>query len=317
MRHLSVMLLAVFLFCAVVPSQSLAAWPDGKTITMVVPFAAGGNSDIVARALIPQLEKVLNTRVVVRNVGGGAGTLGAAEVAKAAPDGLTIGYLPTGPYLIQPLLRNLPYTSESFTPIGLVTNTPYVFMVSEKSPFKTLEDVRKAVTKDPDKYAIGSSGPGTMPHLASLAMITSLGGKVKHIPDRSTAEGMKSLAGNVVQFFSDTVTLIRMFDVRPLGIFSETRFPSYPDLPTMKEQGYDLEFSIWGAVFAPAGLSGEEQQKLTEAVREAVNSPEFTEIARKNDIMVQHLEGEALVKFCEDEKVKAQKMVDEFGLARK
>lgn len=314
MRKICIIFLTVLLFGFASPSQ--AAWPDGKNITLIVPFAAGGNTDIVARALVPHLEKALQTNIVIRNVSGGAGTLGTAEVAKAAPDGLTIGYLPTGPFILQPLLRKLPYDMSSFTPIGLVSNTPYVFMVADSSPFRSLEDIRQALAKNPDGYAIGSSGPGTLPHLASLAMISALGGKARHIPDRSSAEGMKSLGGGVVQFFSDSISFLRSYSVRALGIFSDTRSPAYPDLPTMKEQGYDLTFSIWGGIFAPRGVSSEVVARLEAALRQAVESPEFQEVAQKNDMTAQYLDAAALQEFCLSQHSEAATLIQKLGLKR-
>lgn len=308
------LILLVFTVACFLSSSPAMAWPD-KMITMIVPFAAGGNTDIVARAIVPAMEKALNTNIIVRNIGGAAGTLGTAELARAKADGYTIGYIPTGPAILQPLLRKLPYSMDSFTPVGMISKTPYIFMVAKDSPFTSVADVKAAIRSQ--SLAHGSSGPGTLPHMASAAMINALGGSAKHIPDRSSAEGMKSLAGGVVQFFSDSESFLQAYDVRALGIFADERSAAFPDVPTMKEQGYDLQFSIWGGIFVPKGVPADVIAKLEKAVKAAVESPEFKDIAQKNQIILHFLDSAAFSSYCEAESVTKRELVKTLGLQPK
>lgn len=301
---------AIFLLAA---ATVQAAYPD-RTITMIVPFAAGGNTDMVARALVPSLQKELGVKIIVKNVGGAGGTLGTAELAASRPDGYTIGYLPTGPVVLQPSIRKLPYTPEKLQAVACVSDTPYVFMVKSDSPMNNLADAGKALAANPGKLAYGSSGPGTLPHLASAAMVAALGGQAKHIPDRSSAEGMKSLAGGVIQFFTDSTSFLPAFDVKALGVFSAVRNPDYPDIPTMKEQGFDLEFSIWGGVFAPAGTPPDVVERLDKAVQAAVNTPEFQDIAKKNSVNALYMDSRDFAAFVAAEAKSKEDLIVSLGL---
>jgi len=296
-----------------ISASAFAAYPS-RTITMIVPFAAGGNTDMVARALVPSLQKELGAKIIVKNVGGAGGTLGTAELASAKPDGYTIAYLPTGPVVLQPGIRTLPYTTSSLQAVACVSDTPYVFMVKSDSPMNSLADAQKALAENKGAMAYGSSGPGTLPHLASAAMVGALGGEAKHIPDRSSAEGMKSLAGGVIQFFSDSTSFLPAFDVKALGIFSPERNPDYPDIPTMKEQGHDLEFSIWGGIFAPKGTPQDIIDQLDKAVKAAVSTPEFQEIARKNSVNALYMNSRDFAAFVADEAKSKEELITGLGL---
>ena len=296
------------------PGVCAAASYPARTITMIVPFAAGGNTDMVARALVPSLEKELGAKIIVKNVGGAGGTLGTAELAKSKADGYTISYLPTGPVVLQPLIRKLPYSPQDLQPVACVSDTPYVFMVTADSPMNNLEDAKKLLAEKKGELAFGSSGPGTLPHLASAAMIEALGGSAKHIPDRSSAEGMKSLAGNVIQFFSDSTSFLPAFEVKGLAIFSAGRIKEYPDLPTAGEQGYDLEFSIWGGIFLPKGAPAEVTTRLEGAVQKAVQTEQFQDIAKKNMLNVRFMNAEEFGAFVAGEAKAKDELITRLGL---
>ncbi len=292
-----------------------AAYPE-KTITMIVPFAAGGNSDMVARALLIPLQEELGQKIIVKNVGGAGGTLGTAELSAAKADGYTIGYLPTGPVVLQPAIRKLPYDAQSLTPVACVSDTPYVFMVKSDSAMNNLGDAKKELLANSGKMAFGSSGPGTLPHLTSAATVMALGGDAKHIPDRSSAEGMKSLAGNVIQFFADGTSFLPAYDVKALAIFSPERSLAYPDIPTAKEQGYDLNFSIWGGIFVPKGVSPEVIARLEAAVEKSIASEQFQDIAKKNSIIPSYMNSKDFSTFVLSEAEGKKQIISDLGLKK-
>lgn len=312
-RYLLAALSTTFLALFLMADTSRAAYPE-RTIIMVIPFSAGGNLDIVGRALVPSLEKELGVRVIIKNIGGAGGTLGAAELSMAAPDGYTIGYLAMGPLSLQPQIRELPYTTSSFKPVASVHNTQYVLMVRKDSPMNTLADAKKYLLEKDGEAIIGSSGHGGITHIASVAIVDALGGKAKHLPDKSSTEALKNLAGGVTDFYADPITILAAYDVKALGTFAAERHPDFPDVPTMKEQGYDLEFSSWGGIMVPRDTPDAVVEKLERAVRSAVNSPEFQEAARKTSTTVWDSGKEDFGAFITKQMVIDKGLIDKFNM---
>ena len=229
-----------------------AAWaqdyPNG-TVEMIVPFSAGGGTDSVARIFEPPFSEALGATVVIRNIDGASGTIGAATAAKAEPDGYTIGYLPIGPVAIQPVLRPLDYDADSWDYICQTTDNPVFVMVSKESGITSLDEL-----KEQDNLIYGSSGPGTIPHLAMAAVSGALGVESTHVPYDGTGPAMNALAGGEIGVFADQPNVVRSNDVTPLAILAEERHPEFPDVPTANELGYDgLDFSIWQGIVVPAG----------------------------------------------------------------
>lgn len=271
---------------SVLAGGALAAYPD-HPVTLIVPFTAGGGTDSDARGLQPFLSEALGATVVVKNTDGAAGTIGATEAAQAKPDGYTIGFLPIGPAVIQPHLRQLPYTIDSFIPICNINSNPVVLMTAKDSPINSIADMKKLVGAEPNKFVYGSSGPGTIPHLAIAATEKALKLQMKHVPHKGTADGMKSLAGGVIQFFADTPVVVSRFDAKPLAVFTDVRIKGLENVPTMRELGYELEFSVWRGLFVPKGTPEEVVNKLDGACRKAAEMPGFKEFSAKanNDIV--------------------------------
>lgn len=290
-----------------------AAFPD-KPIIMIVPFSSGNDTDIAARALSMNMEREIGAKVIVKNIPGASGTLGTAELSKAAPDGHTIGILTVGPTSLQPQIRQLPYTSTSFKPVALVYNTPMILMVRKDSPLNTLADAKKFLLEKDGKAAFGSPGPGGLAHIASVAMFDAMGVKAKHIPDLSIAEVQKNLSGDVIQFYADVASCLNIYDVKALGIFAAERHPDFPDVPTMKEQGYDLEFSIWTGVGAPKDTPDEIVEQLEKALLTALASQQFKDIAQKYGIDIQAMGSKKFADFIEQRVAVGKVLIDKFDM---
>ena len=257
-----------------------AAWaqdyPNG-TVEMIVPFSAGGGTDSVARIFEPPFSEALGATVVIRNIDGASGTIGAATAAKAKPDGYTIGYLPIGPVAIQPVLRPLDYDADSWDYICQTTDNPVFVMVSKESGITSLDEL-----KEKGQLIYGSSGPGTIPHLAMAAVSGALGVEATHVPYDGTGPAMNALAGGEIGVFADQPNVVRSNDVTPLAILAEERHPEFPDVPTASELGYDgLDFSIWQGIVVPAGTDTAIQDKLSAACKSALESDTFMEAAAK------------------------------------
>lgn len=250
-------------------ATQLQAYPDGP-IEMIVPFSAGGGTDTVARLIEPEFSAALNTPVIIRNVTGAAGTVGAKTAVDAKPDGQTIAYMPVGPVAIQPLLRPDSYDADSWQYVCRTVSDPVLLMVRSNSELTSLEDV-KAKTS----LVYGSAGAGSVPHIAMAALSTQLGIEGKHIPYKGTANAMNAMAGGEVEFYADLPSGVHSFDVKPLAIFASARHPSFPDVPSMAELGYELEFGVWHGILTPAETSSEKVAVLSEACKSAVNSAAF------------------------------------------
>lgn len=256
-------------------ARAADAYPSG-TIEMIVPFGAGGGTDTIARIFAPEFSKALGANIVIRNIGGASGSVGAAAAAKARPDGYTLGYLPIGPASIQPLLHPGAYGAESWEYVCRTVNDPAILMVAAKSKINSVADLLKHAP-----LVYGSPGPGSVPHLALAALVASAGVKATHIPYKGTAKAMNAMAGGEIEVFADVPSVVRSFDVKPIAVFAKERHPDFPGVPTMAEAGYPLEFSVWHGVFAPAGTERAIVDKLVAACRTAVQSPEFVSRLKK------------------------------------
>lgn len=234
----------------------LLAAPAAAQVTMVIAWPAGGATDISGRIMQPALAEALGEAVVVKNVTGAAGTIGAAEVARARPDGKTILLTPVGPMMIQPQLRrNVGYTPADFTPICQVLDSPVIMMTSKTSGLRTLADVIANAKARPGAFPYASTGPGTIPHISMVAFERLAGISMNHIPYRGSGQVMQAFAEGSVTLFNDQSNLIRQYDLHAIAIFSESRSPDFPDTPTMRELGYDLVYSIWTGIYGPAGMA--------------------------------------------------------------
>ncbi|MDL2271535.1 tripartite tricarboxylate transporter substrate binding protein [Desulfovibrio sp. OttesenSCG-928-I05] len=256
-----------------VSGASAANWP-AKNITVLVPLAAGGNTDGLARGLIvPALEKAFGVKALVKNVPGGALTLGAAEVANSKPDGYTLMVAPLGPVVLQTQLRTLPYGKDAFAPIYFIANSPS-FLIATKDVPSSFDAMIADAKANPGKYVYGSTGPGTVPHINLIALCKQYGVEMKHVPDRSGAEVMKSMASGTTHFFADAGMYIPRYDLQGLVIFSDERHPDFPNIPSAKEIGSDQRFSVWNALYAPAGTPAEILDKIYDACKDLSKDPE-------------------------------------------
>lgn len=247
-------------------AASLFAAPAAAQVTMVIAWPAGGATDISGRIMQPVLAEALGEPVIIKNVTGAAGTIGAAEVARARPDGRTMLLTPVGPMMIQPQLRrNVGYTPADFTPICQVLDSPVIMMTPKTSGLRILADVIARAKAEPGAFPYASTGPGTIPHISMVAFERLAGISMNHIPYRGSAQVMQAFGEGSVTLFNDQSNLIRQYDLHAIAIFTETRSPDFPDTPTMRELGHDLVYSIWTGLYGPAGMAPETVARLERA----------------------------------------------------
>ena len=252
MMKKTLLFLCVFMLGA---TGALAAYPD-HPITLVVPFGAGGGTDIPARLLAGMMEKRLGQPIVVQNVSGAGGTLGVAQVAAAKPDGYTLGYVPTGTMCLQPHVMKLPYGTDAFDFIGTSVSQPVVLMTAQNAPWKNINEFIEMAKKNPNKYGVGITATGNMTHVPMLQFAEHFGLKLRFIPYRSGGEIFKDIMAGRTHLHADVPASLSTFDVYGLVQFADERSENLSDIPTTKELGMDARFSHWQGVIAPRGMAG-------------------------------------------------------------
>jgi len=265
------------------------AWPT-KPVRMVIPFPAGGATDIIGRTIAQKLGAALGQQVVVDNKPGAGGTIGSDMVAKAPSDGYTILMATSSTHSIGPALNpKMPYDAfKDFAPVAHVANAPSVLVVGSSSPAATAQDLVKLLKANPGKYNFGSSGIGTYPHLAAEMFKWRAGGLfVVHIPYRGTGLVITDLIAGQIAFLMDSIvsaqTHIAAGRVRPLAVSGATRSASLPNVPTFAEQGVPgMDFSNWFGVFAPAGTPPDIVARLNRELNAIVKDPEVVTILARS-----------------------------------
>jgi tripartite-type tricarboxylate transporter receptor subunit TctC len=251
------------------------AAPALAQVQLVVNFAAGGPTDIVARMMQNEMGTALGQPVVVRNVAGAAGTIGTAEVARARPDGQTILFSPVGPVAIQPhFRRGLSYGLDGFAAICQIADSPVVMMTPRNSGLRTVADVVARARAQGQGFPFASTGAGTIPHISMVALMRLANIEMNHIPYRGSGEVMVAFQQGQVQLFTDQTLLIRQYELHPIAFLTERRNPDFPDVPTMREAGYDLVYSIWSGLYAPAGTPEPAMARLEAACERAIRHPD-------------------------------------------
>jgi tripartite-type tricarboxylate transporter receptor subunit TctC len=282
-RHLLSRAAAGLVLAAALPFTAPIAWGQdypSKPITLVVPFVAGGTTDILGRIVAEGLGKKLGQTVIVDNRGGAGGNIGAGVVAKAAPDGYTLlmGY--NGTNAINPsLYRQLSWDPvRSFAPISLVARVNNVVVVNPKLPIKTLPELVAYAKAHPGKVNYGSAGPGTIFHLAGEMLSQQTGLSMTHVPYKGAAPALTDLMGGQIDVMFTTIPtalpFIKSGQLRAIGVTGAQRSALFPELPTATEAGLkSMVVDSWFGVFAPQGLPSQIQAKLNQALRDVLNDP--------------------------------------------
>jgi tripartite-type tricarboxylate transporter receptor subunit TctC len=259
-----------------------AAYPD-KPITMIVAYSPGGGTDLIARAIAPYVEKYLGggARIVIVHRPGAGGEIGFAALANAPADGYTIGFVNTPPLMTIPIERTAQFGGpQRFELLGNVIDDPCNFAVHADSPFRNLKDLADYARANPGKVTVGSTGIGSDDHLVMLMFERAAGVKMTHVPfkgssDVRTALLSKSITLAAMNIGESLQSIKGGAAMRNIGQFSPARTNLAPDLPTAREQGYDIELSSLRGMAAPKGLPPEIRDQLVKAVAAAAADAEF------------------------------------------
>ncbi|WP_043364401.1 tripartite tricarboxylate transporter substrate binding protein [Belnapia sp. F-4-1] len=264
-------------------TPALAQWAPTRQVRLIVPFSPGGGADTTARLFAPAFTAFLGQPAVVENRAGAGGTIGAAEVARAAPDGTTLLVDAANQAVNQVLFRNLPFDYVTgFTPVSRVTVYPLLLVVRPDSPLRSLEALLAKARAEPGRLTYSSSGNGISNHIATAVLADRAKVDFSHVPYRGGGPALAAVLAGDVDFGFATVAsaaaLAQEGRLRPLAASSAGRIPSLPEIPTVAELGFPgYDQTEWNGVYGPAGLPPAIVERLHEACQAALRDPRVTE----------------------------------------
>lgn len=263
---------------ALTGSASAQTYPD-RQVTMVIPFAAGGPTDVLGRVMAQKMGEILKQTVIVENVGGAGGMTGGKRVAEAKPDGYTmllgtVGTQAQGQTLYKKPLYN---SLTDFVPVVLIADVPIALLVRKDLPAKDFKEFVAYAKANQSKMQFGSAGAGSATHLGCVVLDTAMGTKITHVPYKGTGPAMQDLIAGRIDFLCEILSTAKpQIDggsVRALAIMTAARSPVLPNLATTKEQGLDVQAYTWNAIYLPKGTPAAVVKTLHDAAVEAMNAP--------------------------------------------
>ncbi len=294
-------------------------WPT-KPIRVIVPYAPGG-TDQQIRAMAPTLQKILGQPLVIENKAGGGAAIGAAFVKESAPDGYTLLYTGNGALTVVTHMRKQSYSLDDFVAIGNVTGTPFVVAARPNAPFKTLREMVAYAKANPDKVNYGSAGQGTTTHMAGEAIAAAAGIKIVHVPFQGIGPAVTSILGGnvdiVIGLPSAIMPQVAAGKLVALASTGPERIDILKDMPTLRESGIDVVDVTKFGMLAPKGTPPAVAQKLTAALREAVATPEFTDLMRKSYNSIMFMDPAQFRSTLQTEDKYFKSLIDRLGLQEK
>ncbi|WP_066731459.1 tripartite tricarboxylate transporter substrate binding protein [Cupriavidus sp. D384] len=281
MRTLGTSMCLVVASLAAGSAQAQTDWPANKVINYVVPYPAGGTTDILARLVARKVGEALHTTIVVENRPGATGAIGSAFVARSAPDGYTLLGASTASHAINPALNpKLPYDAvKSFTPVALLGTIPSVLIVGPNSPYKNVKDLVAAAKAKPGVVSYASGGNGTILQMSAELLQQQENVRMTHVPYKGDVPAIQDvMAGHVDFMFAPTAPIlphVQAGKLRALAVATSARVPTLPNVPTMAEAGIsNFEAEQWQGIFAPAGTPPAIVQRLNAEINKALQDPE-------------------------------------------
>lgn len=266
-----------------------------KEVQIIIPYAAGGATDLIFRALAATTQKYLGKAIIVVNRPGGGGTVGVTEAAQAKPDGYTLLSAIT-PLTILPHQVKTTFTYKSFEPIINVVKDPGMFLVRSDSPWKGLHEFLDYAKKNPEMITVGNSGAGGGVHLIALAFEKTVGVKFNHIPFAGGGPSVTALLGGHINAVSvsppEGIEHVKAGKLKIIALFAEKRFDVFPDVPTVKEQGIDFTMGQWRGLAAPKGTPPDVIRKLHDAFKKGMEDPVFIKNAKDMVVNLSYLGSE-------------------------
>jgi tripartite-type tricarboxylate transporter receptor subunit TctC len=292
-----------------------------RPIQVIVPFPPGGVADLVARPMAAGLEKQLKQPVAVVNKPGASGAVGMQSAAVSKPDGYTLMSalvsISVIPEVDELFGRPRTYKREDFAPIALLSADPMIVVVRKDSPFKSMADIAAEAKRRPGEIMYSSSGFYGGSHVPTEMWAHAAGIKLRHIPTLGGGPSQTALLGGHVDMLFGVPMIahgqIKSGDLRPLAVSSEKRLSAYPDIPTLKELGYDVEYYIWCGLFAPQATLPETLKIVREGVKNVVGTPEFKNAMEKMNTPIDYRDADEFKKFWDADAERLIKVIRLIG----
>jgi tripartite-type tricarboxylate transporter receptor subunit TctC len=297
--------LGLVLGLSVLAAGPASAWQPTKPITIVVGFSAGGGTDIIARALANASQPFFPVPLVILNKGGAAGTTAAAEVARGEADGHTLVVGGGSESTSVGAYRQLPYDiRKDFRPILRATSNPQLLVVAKDSPYKSVADLVAKAKAEPERVTFGSSGHGSLVHATSDVFAKRADIKLQAVPYQGGAPALQAVIAGQIDFIFSALDEVQGHleagTVRPIAVARPARLKSHPDVPTLRELGYDVVGDNMKGLVAPAGISDEAYKYLHDNFKKGLESKSWQDFATRSKFETEYLDGPAFQKAMVD-----------------
>jgi tripartite-type tricarboxylate transporter receptor subunit TctC len=309
MRALAVLL------ALLAPPAFAQSFPD-RPVTLLVGYPPGGNTDLMARALQPEFSRALGVAVVVQNRAGAAGTLAAAEAARARPDGHLLLFTPNNPVTAQPHMQALAFSLESFRFVCMTYDTPQVVISGPRSPFRDFAGFAALARQPGQALVFATPGQGSTQHLLMAQLLVAIGGDGLHVPFTGAGPMTQALLGGQVMAFIESAAVAKASDLSVLAVLAATRLPTLPGAPTLAELGVPLTGSTSGGILAPAETPDAVVARLEAACLEAARTAAYLQAAERLNAGAVATDGAGFAAHFRRESEAAQATARRLGLAR-
>jgi tripartite-type tricarboxylate transporter receptor subunit TctC len=317
--HAKALLATSLLAASVAPAFAQGAYPN-RPVHLIVPFAPGGFTDVVARIVGQKLGVALGQSIVIENKAGAGSTIGTDFVAKAPPDGYTLVMISTTHVISPSIYKTLPYDPiKSFTVISKLVDSPYVLLVNPKVPAKNVQEFIALAKSAPNTIHYGSSGNGSSQHLMGGLFVAMTGAPLAHVPYKGSSGAASDLVAGVIESsfagVPNALAQVPSGRLRALAVTTAKRAPQLPDVPTMQEAGVPgYEASVWLALLAPAGTPKEIVVRLNAEIAKVLNAPDTRKALHDAGVESTPSTPEAMSTYMNQEMVRWGKVVKDAGI---
>ena len=319
MKRRTMLASALVVAASVFAAPAFAAFPD-KPVTVICPWTAGGGTDLLLRALSKEAEKFLGQTINVVNQTGGAGAIGHNAIRAARPDGYTVGMI-TFELNSLPPQGLVPFTWKDFDPLMRLNADPAALSVRADAPYSTVRGFMDYAKANPGEITIGNSAPGSVWHIAAGLAAEKTGVKVKHVPFDGAQPAVTALVGGHIKAVAVSVAEVRSQslagNVKILGVMSHERDKQFPNVPTFKEQGVDVQFFTWRGLALPKGVPAANKAKIIDAYKKAFETKEFKEFAAKASLNLAYQDAAEFTKFLDQNYKDVEAVMKSLGIAKK
>ena len=319
MKRRTMLASALVVAASVFAAPAFAAFPD-KPVTVICPWTAGGGTDLLLRALSKEAEKFLGQTINVVNQTGGAGAIGHNAIRAARPDGYTVGMI-TFELNSLPPQGLVPFTWKDFDPLMRLNADPAALSVRADAPYSTVRGFMDYAKANPGEITIGNSAPGSVWHIAAGLAAEKTGVKVKHVPFDGAQPAVTALVGGHIKAVAVSVAEVRSQaqagNIKILGVMSHERDKQFPNVPTFKEQGVDVQFFTWRGLALPKGVPAANKAKIVDAYKKAFDTQSFKDFAAKASLNLAYQDAAEFTKFLDQNFKDVEAVMKNLGLAKK